>query len=255
MFAACRHIKSNGLRCQSPALRGHQFCYYHVHTRSVAADTAREDLRLPLIDDPSAVQLSVSQIVHAMFARQITPKEAGIALYAIQLCSQSVCNDADDPTDIVRSAIRTADGDEIAHPLCVPDEDDEDNNEDCSNCGHRRTCNDYQPTERDEQFDQREDEQIAEEENFGDDESGEEENGPEKTDAKETGAEVTGDPRGPHPSSAGVGEISTIPSPSTSVPDPPPPRAIPETQTQIPHPSIYPEPRAGSSAPAPIPSA
>jgi hypothetical protein len=29
MYMHCRHIKTNGLRCESPALKGSQFCYDH----------------------------------------------------------------------------------------------------------------------------------------------------------------------------------------------------------------------------------
>ena len=35
MFKECRFIKANGLKCQSPALRGSPFCYFHSRTRVV----------------------------------------------------------------------------------------------------------------------------------------------------------------------------------------------------------------------------
>ena len=33
VFRVCRHIKTNGLQCQSPALREDKFCYFHTRLR------------------------------------------------------------------------------------------------------------------------------------------------------------------------------------------------------------------------------
>jgi hypothetical protein len=30
-FRTCTHIKEDGVLCQSPALRDHQFCYFHLN--------------------------------------------------------------------------------------------------------------------------------------------------------------------------------------------------------------------------------
>jgi hypothetical protein len=32
-FPTCQHIKKNGIRCGSPALRGRSFCYFHTRWR------------------------------------------------------------------------------------------------------------------------------------------------------------------------------------------------------------------------------
>ena len=52
-YPECRFIKSNGLKCQSPAMRGSQFCYFHGRTRIyVQRPRSREPLRLPSASGP-----------------------------------------------------------------------------------------------------------------------------------------------------------------------------------------------------------
>ena len=51
MFLACRHIKPNGVRCESPALRGHSFCYFHAKLHSTTRIGVSDDFRLPLPED------------------------------------------------------------------------------------------------------------------------------------------------------------------------------------------------------------
>jgi len=48
MYQLCRHIKTNGQRCQSPALLGSAFCYFHsrVHTMAKAKSSTWEDIKL-----------------------------------------------------------------------------------------------------------------------------------------------------------------------------------------------------------------
>ena len=38
MVTICRHIKTNGQRCGSPALRVNYFCYYHDKIHNVGAE-------------------------------------------------------------------------------------------------------------------------------------------------------------------------------------------------------------------------
>ena len=33
MFRECRHIKSDGKKCHSPAQRGSAYCYFHARSR------------------------------------------------------------------------------------------------------------------------------------------------------------------------------------------------------------------------------
>ena len=84
--AYCRHIRTNGHRCQSPALRGKVFCYYHgsINDRHRALNrpwTCAEDsnmqLHFPTVDDRESIQVALSMLISALGENRIDPKRAG----------------------------------------------------------------------------------------------------------------------------------------------------------------------------------
>ena len=97
----CEHIKANGEFCGSPALRGRNYCYFHLthigrkmraeraRARAVARsiDAANVPLELPLLEDANAVQLAIMQVVDAIAQNRIDSKRAGLLLYALQTAS------------------------------------------------------------------------------------------------------------------------------------------------------------------------
>jgi len=91
----CRHIFTDGRRCGSPALRTQNFCYYHqTHRTPVLAHQRRRKLQsgfdfrlLDALDNPAAVQLSVTEVLSRLAANTIDPKRAGLLLYGLQVAS------------------------------------------------------------------------------------------------------------------------------------------------------------------------
>jgi hypothetical protein len=63
MYMACRHIKTNGLRCKSPTLKGGHFCYYHAKVHTIGAEPLAKYGRMQLhtSEDLPAIQLAVAQ--------------------------------------------------------------------------------------------------------------------------------------------------------------------------------------------------
>ncbi|MGP8252817.1 MAG: hypothetical protein ACLQHF_12335 [Terracidiphilus sp.] len=163
MYAACRHIKPTGLRCQSPAMRGHAFCYFHAKAHGITRNSARANLLLPMAEEHAAVQMAVHQIIQALLAKQIDAKEAGVMLYGIQIASQTLKVEFSDPPDSVPTAVRSSEGEELAPPLCVEEDDDDEDSPDCSRCAHRHNCRDYTPSEDDEEEDAPEEENEEQE--------------------------------------------------------------------------------------------
>ena len=54
---SCTHIKVTGARCDSPALRGEQFCYFHQHAHRGVRRPARSRLHpIALIESEEAIQ-------------------------------------------------------------------------------------------------------------------------------------------------------------------------------------------------------
>jgi hypothetical protein len=194
MFMACRHIKTNGLRCGSPALRGHQFCYYHSKTHSIGAEPSHTrflPIQLPAPEDPAAIQLSVALINNAVLASRIDLKKAAILFTGLKIAAHFIeRRQFVDPDEIVQSAEQGDDGNELA-PLDYVCDDDEQ----CDECPHSDLCpncihigeddsnhdsEDHDKTEAEEDEQEEEYEYEEEEENKENEEEDEEEDDEEK---------------------------------------------------------------------------
>jgi hypothetical protein len=100
----CEHIKTNGEFCGSPALRGRNYCYFHLtyigrrlraerlHARAMAAaaDPRVVPLELPPLEDANSVQMAVMQVIDAILHNRLDNKRAGLVLYALQTASSNL---------------------------------------------------------------------------------------------------------------------------------------------------------------------
>jgi len=99
MYNKCRHIFTSGKKCQSPALKDQNFCYFHGNTRKRRApkDEAYEPYippqdtahNLPALEDADAIQLALSDVVLALAANRIDPRRARVLSYGLQVASQN----------------------------------------------------------------------------------------------------------------------------------------------------------------------
>ena len=96
-FATCDHLKEDGVYCDSPALHGHNFCYFHLNARARRLQAARARLKgqacriqLPVLEDMHAVQSSLMQVLDALADDRIDHKRAGLMLYALQQASTNL---------------------------------------------------------------------------------------------------------------------------------------------------------------------
>jgi hypothetical protein len=97
----CRHLFTDGRRCGSPALRGIEgpepFCYYH-HThrkpapRRSSANQAQEQetFLLPDLEDRSAIQVALSQVLQRVATGQIEAKCARLLLSGLQIALRTL---------------------------------------------------------------------------------------------------------------------------------------------------------------------
>ena len=138
----------NGARCHSPALRNMYFCYYHTRLHRLAnpassTATLIDPLKLPVLEDRSAIQVALSQILDALGSAKIDTRTAGLFLYGLQIASQNVERKQDIlPFKAVESVTHTRDGDELAPPLRICESTDT-----CSTCDFRDTCKAFVPAE------------------------------------------------------------------------------------------------------------
>jgi hypothetical protein len=85
----CHHTKTNGIRCGSPAMRSHSFCYYHTRLRAnmkrnSSADAREQPITLPPLEDAHSIQFALMDIGRAILEDRISDKKAGLLLYLLQ---------------------------------------------------------------------------------------------------------------------------------------------------------------------------
>ena len=90
----CRHVKTNGTQCGSPALKDKELCYYHEQNRPEPVELYIDGERycdsqivLPVFEDAHSIQTVIRQVVQLMLTRRIERKDAGLLLYALQIAS------------------------------------------------------------------------------------------------------------------------------------------------------------------------
>src|SRR6202142_708669 len=90
----CRHVKTKGTQCGSPALKGKELCYYHEQNRPQPVELYIDGERycdsqivLPVFEDAHSIQTVIRQVVQLMLTRRIERKDAGLMLYALQIAS------------------------------------------------------------------------------------------------------------------------------------------------------------------------
>ncbi len=88
----CRHIKIDGVRCGSPALRNKPFCFFHdtMRRRELQRRRRKPDLNFPVLEDASAVQVALMQVIRAITDGKLDSKTAGLLLYALQTASYNL---------------------------------------------------------------------------------------------------------------------------------------------------------------------
>jgi len=91
MYTECRFIKSNGLKCQSPAMRGSQFCYFHGRTRVyVSHPRSREPIQLPPLQNRAAIHAALDQVLQALASGSLDTKRADSLLQALQMAQETI---------------------------------------------------------------------------------------------------------------------------------------------------------------------
>lgn len=152
MYFACRHIKTDGTRCQAPAMRTGHFCYFHSKNRSAARLKPTEDLVIPIAEDHASIRTSIAQTLNALIAKSIDAKTAGLVLYGLQLAAQSIPKALSLAPDSVLEIKQSTEGEELAPGECI-----DPRYQDCAECALVETC-------KDRELDPEEDEDDEEEE-------------------------------------------------------------------------------------------
>jgi hypothetical protein len=90
----CEHIKINGIQCGSPAMRQYRFCYFHRGwgSETVPLNSSQKpcSFSLPVLEDATAIQIAVMQVMRYIISGDLDSKKAGLLLYALQTASSNL---------------------------------------------------------------------------------------------------------------------------------------------------------------------
>ena len=133
-YLLCRHIKTNGVQCQSPALKEAVYCYFHSrfsqrhigfrHTPETgSALIPGQHIELSPIEDRESVQVALSVVINALATGQLDIRRATALLYGLQLASSNSAHLHLSPyaPRVVRSVQSTPEGLDIAEPGATGD--------------------------------------------------------------------------------------------------------------------------------------
>ena len=125
MFQECRHIKASGTKCEAPALKGEQFCYFHSRSRAHAKRHVDhwQAIEIPLLEDRSAIQHALTEVARAIANNNMDTKRAGLLLYSLQIASQNARNQDEiiGGEKQVREVTRTEEGTDLGPETTVGD--------------------------------------------------------------------------------------------------------------------------------------
>src|SRR5579862_7184966 len=87
----CTHIKVTGVRCDSPSLRGEQFCYFHQRMlRGVRTPPQARLHPIALIEDETSIQAALMEVINALMRNTIELKRANLILRALHIAVKNV---------------------------------------------------------------------------------------------------------------------------------------------------------------------
>ena len=123
----CHHIKVNGTRCDSPALKGKAYCYFHFRARLHAAASAppmptaplANDQRLTpnglpllsppadlfLLEDANSIHCALQWVLRRILDASMDHRQASLLLYGLQIAAANIKNTRFQPfyTDVIRT--------------------------------------------------------------------------------------------------------------------------------------------------------
>jgi hydrogenase/urease accessory protein HupE len=89
-YPLCRHTKTNGLQCKSPALTTSAFCYHHQKTHRTRRSTISSGPGLSTnvlhpLRHADSLQQALAMVISGLAAGRIHRKQAGLMIYGLQI--------------------------------------------------------------------------------------------------------------------------------------------------------------------------
>ncbi len=87
----CTHIKDDGIRCGSPARRGHDLCYFHDRAyrhHSIARDAACK--LIPVLKNDRDIRVATTNVLRAIRQGIFKPEDVKALLYGLQIARSAL---------------------------------------------------------------------------------------------------------------------------------------------------------------------
>jgi len=92
-FPICQHIKVNGIRCASPAVREYRYCYFHQSQRDLRRLRFKNPtggFELPLLEDANSIQIALQDVQAAVIQGRMDQKLAGLLFFSLQIAQSNL---------------------------------------------------------------------------------------------------------------------------------------------------------------------
>ena len=104
----CQHIKTDGIPCGSPAVRGEAFCYNHRLIHHPAHPLGVPGYKLPPLECQDDIQLAMRDAIQSFLDKRLTAADARLVIYAISVVAPYTCRPRTARPDLVTTEIPAA---------------------------------------------------------------------------------------------------------------------------------------------------
>lgn len=92
VYPLCRHTKTDGRRCQSPAVAPSAYCCHHrklhrIRRNAISAGPGLSTNILQPLHNARSIDQALAMVLNGLASGSISPKVAGKMLYAVQIAS------------------------------------------------------------------------------------------------------------------------------------------------------------------------
>jgi hypothetical protein len=135
-YYECQHVRPSGQKCRAIAIRGHRFCYFHLQARRGHYSSLTPDetvanggpapvpqattIALPMLEDRSALQIALSEVLRAVAANQIDTNRGWLLLSGLRMASQNCGEEESADNHQIHELELTPEGEEVG-PLIEAD--------------------------------------------------------------------------------------------------------------------------------------
>lgn len=87
----CEHIKDDGVRCGSPALRGHQLCFFHDREYRRHRIPANAGCKIvPVLKNERDIRIATTNVLRALRDGLLAPADLKAFLYGLQVARSTL---------------------------------------------------------------------------------------------------------------------------------------------------------------------